>query len=308
MKLSDIVDLLFEGAREDFVVKQLGAQLEKRHEDELNKKAPADQIANLLSKADPSKNKQYLQWIARMYISKQFRLEDVVRLRGDLEEYERVKSKLQNKDINSFKNLGDLYNTLEPFKEQDVVSNKEQERRFEADLFKKRESEIFYNGATLKIIIPHTERASCYFGRGTKWCTAAKNENKFDHYNEEGPLYIIICKDGKKFQFHFGSEGNQFMDARDQEVNIEQLVKIYPELKDAFDSIAKEFLFLPLIKNQTPEICLAAVQKHGYALEYVKEQTPEICLAAVQKHSGALQFVKDLKIKQWVIDQIKRNR
>ena len=36
--------------------------------------------------------------------------------------------------------------------------------------------------------------------------------------------------------------------------------------------------------EHTPELCLAAVQQYGWALQYVKEQTPDICLAAVQKN------------------------
>lgn len=34
------------------------------------------------------------------------------------------------------------------------------------------------------------------------------------------------------------------------------------------------------ISEQTPELCMAAVQQNGIALEYVKEQTHEICMAA----------------------------
>ena len=37
-------------------------------------------------------------------------------------------------------------------------------------------------------------------------------------------------------------------------------------------------LKLRMAKEQTPEMCLKAVKKNGYALEYVKEQTPKICL------------------------------
>ena len=36
------------------------------------------------------------------------------------------------------------------------------------------------------------------------------------------------------------------------------------------------------------EIWLAAVKKDGKALEFVREQTPEICLAAVNRNGYAL--------------------
>ena len=41
---------------------------------------------------------------------------------------------------------------------------------------------------------------------------------------------------------------------------------------------------LEYVDRQTPEICLAAVKKHGYVLEYVKEQTPELCLEAIKQY------------------------
>ncbi len=44
-------------------------------------------------------------------------------------------------------------------------------------------------------------------------------------------------------------------------------------------------LALQLVDEQTPEICMAAVQNCPSAIRYVKNQTPEICMAAV-KNSG----------------------
>jgi hypothetical protein len=42
----------------------------------------------------------------------------------------------------------------------------------------------------------------------------------------------------------------------------------------------------------TDKIYLAAVKQNGNALEYVAKQTPEICLAAVQQSAYALRFVR----------------
>ena len=50
---------------------------------------------------------------------------------------------------------------------------------------------------------------------------------------------------------------------------------------------------LSYVKEQTPEICLKAVERNGYALSYVKEQTPEICLKAVEADGDALRYVKE---------------
>ena len=48
---------------------------------------------------------------------------------------------------------------------------------------------------------------------------------------------------------------------------------------------------LQFVKEQTPEICMAAVKQYGQALRFVKEQTPKVCLVAVQNNGWALQFV-----------------
>ena len=51
-------------------------------------------------------------------------------------------------------------------------------------------------------------------------------------------------------------------------------------------------LALQYVKKQSPEICMAAVQEHAIALLAVEEQTPEICMVAVMKNGLALQWVK----------------
>jgi hypothetical protein len=50
---------------------------------------------------------------------------------------------------------------------------------------------------------------------------------------------------------------------------------------------------LRYVKEQTPEICLAAVQRRASQLGYAHYQTPEICLTAVKKEPWTLQYVKE---------------
>lgn len=67
------------------------------------------------------------------------------------------------------------------------------------------------------------------------------------------------------------------------------------------DKVKKDGGSLRYIKNQTPEICLAAVQKDGWALGYVENQSPEICFAALdQDYERASVYVKNKNIlKLW---------
>jgi hypothetical protein len=72
--------------------------------------------------------------------------------------------------------------------------------------------------------------ASCFFGRNTRWCTTSrdKNDNMFNAYAKDGPLFVILDKQSnKRWQFHFDlgqsmelrMQQNQFMDEKDHEVN-----------------------------------------------------------------------------------------
>ena len=40
-------------------------------------------------------------------------------------------------------------------------------------------------------------------------------------------------------------------------------------------------------------MCMVAVKQSGWNLRFVREQTPEICLSAVNKTPDAIQYVKD---------------
>ena len=78
---------------------------------------------------------------------------------------------------------------------------------------------VLYEDDTWLILTPKSYEASVYWGDGTEWCTAYKDDRKYyDRYSKEGILYININKkSGEKFQFHFESES--FMDANDSEIN-----------------------------------------------------------------------------------------
>ena len=69
------------------------------------------------------------------------------------------------------------------------------------------ETEEIYNGKTIRIVRPKSEVSACYYGQGTRWCTATtKGENRFEDYSSTDALYIIIPKQpkyvGEKYQLH----------------------------------------------------------------------------------------------------------
>jgi hypothetical protein len=103
------------------------------------------------------------------------------------------------------------------------------------------QSKTLLDNDVARVIVPEDEEAACYYGQGTRWCTAAtRGNNMFNHYNNTGKMYIILPKkpkhDGEKYQLHFYSE--QFMNEDDEPVDLQWLlVKRFPELLEPFKKI-----------------------------------------------------------------------
>lgn len=176
-----------------------------------------------LLKADPKKGK-FIQAIIRWYVSNEFKLEDVHRLNEDLTFFNRVKNKIENKDLLTYDTLKSVYDAIRPFQENenDSKSNKELMREAKAGAKK------LYQEPGMIILELETEEAAKLYGKGTRWCTAADNNNMFKHYHDQGALYVIIANDPngvmRKFQCHYESE--QMMDEDDSSVNLENTPEI----------------------------------------------------------------------------------
>ena len=175
--------------------------------------------------ADPTYNPQkpdkfgkYTKWLLNLYKSNNLKIEDLYKATEYLTYFTKYINKLEIKDINKYKTLPQLYKTVEPFIEADqqgnsiATSKSDEVRRIKKDVKKVYEDENWL------ILIPLTKEAAIYYGKNTKWCTAATTyDNMFDYYNQYGPLYINIDKRyNEKYQFHF--ETNQFMDVYDDEL------------------------------------------------------------------------------------------
>lgn len=162
-----------------------------------------DIIDHFASKADPTSNKSYTQWIVNRYKQKDIRQEDHPRIKTALANFDKYKSKLIKKDINQYKSVSEIEDAVEPYLDK-VVSKKEEKRQQKIE-----GADLIHNGPNITVHQLKTKKAACQYGRGTKWCTAARKNNMFDEYNKQGPLYVVTNKNtGKKHQFHF--ETDQF--------------------------------------------------------------------------------------------------
>lgn len=91
----------------------------------------------------------------------------------------------------------------------------------------KNDIKVLFDDDNWLVLIPRSMEASMYWGSNTKWCTATRNEenNMYERYTENGPLYININKQtGEKYQFHFGN--NEFNDGENKPIKLPVLKNI----------------------------------------------------------------------------------
>jgi len=194
-----------------------------------------------LENADPTENKEYLNWIMNIYLAGNLLDEDVYKINEYITLFVKNKDKLpiEQRNVNSYTDLSSLYDVVSKFEKSEEMSASEKQK-----LIKLEGAEQIYDSENWKIIIPKTKAAACLYGKSTKWCTASSDSNRFEYYNNQGPLFVLINKKiandrdvMKKLQFHFDS--NQFMDTSDRQIDITKFFKSHPELQNLFEKLGK---------------------------------------------------------------------
>jgi len=192
--------------------------------------------------ADPTENKEYLNWIMNIYLAGNLLDEDIYKINDYLTLFSKNKEKLpiEKRNVNSYNDLSSIYSAVSKFEKDEEMSASEKEK-----LIKLEGAEQIYDSENWKVIIPKTKDAACLYGKSTKWCTASDgSSNRFSYYHNQGPLFIMINKKiandrdvNKKMQFHF--ESNQFMDAADNGVDVTRFFKSNPEMLSLFEKLRK---------------------------------------------------------------------
>ena len=161
----DFIKLIKEGRVEDFKSKY-GQKFTPENADRI--------VANVSPK--------FLNWIGKTFDSINFNsnFQDLVL---KLREFDKISSNLPKTDINSYKNLTELYQAL-----NDYANRPRREAR------KVEGGNIVYVDDRFFVVNPLTQEASCYYGKGTKWCTAADSNHQFNQYNQDGKLFYILDK------------------------------------------------------------------------------------------------------------------
>ncbi len=296
-------------------VQMVGASLSDRlnKDRSFQRLAPANPLEYALLKIrneiDPTPNGKYFRWIMRTYMKEGIRYwEDMGRVKTALTLFEAAKDqrKLTGVDINQVKRLSDLEDMVEPFV---AVSQKELSRQERIAINNETDEIILSENA--RLVSPKTERASCFWGKGTKWCTAAtSSENYFDQYNSDGPLYILIVdlEDGRQKKFQYQNETNELLNARDDHLDSEEmeiLVEYMQKLpKSQLRTDFEKAFADELIKYgwpQSEEFKMHAVRRNGMSLRHIKNPTDEHRQTAIRTTPIVVTTLEDTTEEEWIV-------
>ena len=129
------------------------------------------------------------------------------------------------KDINSYNidTLGYLTQALS------MISSKREKER----AAKKEAEKVFEDGDVIGIRAI-THNASCYYGSGTRWCTAGQQPDYFNKYTKDGKLYYFIDKSNRrqKVALYIKDGDPSVFDAADNGHDVDFLFHVYPEVED----------------------------------------------------------------------------
>ena len=230
-------------------------------------KSNEDEVEGLIDKTEIDKVGAYTNWLIKQWLGLQQKAdaeyaygspdwgvalerhqnlfwEDLYKTTEDLEKFHYLKKTKKykgQKDIGQIKSIEDLYDNV-----KDYTVNKDEITKTKAERLRD-DVEKVYEDDKWRILVPKSKEASCHYGGGeTRWCTASKSSNYYDHYSKQGPLYMMMYKEdadkspaeSRSHQFHF--ESNSFYNAQDRSIDLGPFFATYPELKPFFkDKFAK---------------------------------------------------------------------
>ena len=135
--------------------------------------------ANKIIVAVPQK---YLDWAGKHLDMVNFE-ENLSKVAQALQRFEKISSNLPITDLFQYKNIGQLLSALSDYynRQRRVVNKVEG-------------GNVVYDDGRYFVVNPLTHDSSCYYGKGTKWCTSADTDHQFKKYNEDGKLFYILDK------------------------------------------------------------------------------------------------------------------
>lgn len=190
LSFKSYIKVLYED-RLDYL-KRTMPQINSSHDSNAEHRDSDKIVDHFATKADPSKNKQYTQWIVNKYHKGDFRQEDHPRIKETLEDFDRYKPHLEHKDINKYKSLHDLESAVEPHVgTEPEISDTAKEKEL-----KEKGATLVHSANGLTVHRLNDMNGAMIYGRGTKWCTAATKATVTEPNTGEDGISRPIRREG----------------------------------------------------------------------------------------------------------------
>lgn len=159
----DFLKLIQEGRVDDFKIKY-------------SQKFGGENINKIVS----SVPQKYLDWVGKNLDVVNF--DDTFgKVSKALNKFKKISSNLPVTDLIQYKSVGQLLSAISEY-----------EVRQRRNVKKVEGGNVVYDDGRYFVVNPLTHEASCYYGKGTKWCTSAEADTHFKRYNDDGKLFYIL--------------------------------------------------------------------------------------------------------------------
>ena len=123
---------------------------------------------------------KYLDWVGKNLDVVNFD-ENFNKLVTGLKKFEKTSTNFPITDLYQYKNI-----------EQFLKAVSDYETKQRRDIKRVEGGNVVFDDGRYFIVNPLTQQSSCYYGKGTKWCTAAEGNSHFNRYNQDGKLFYIL--------------------------------------------------------------------------------------------------------------------
>lgn len=163
--------ILLEGRKDDFI---------RRY----RKKFSDDEMKRIfMTSREIATNNKFLGFLGKVVFSPSID-DDLVKAKITLEKFIKFQKNLDEKDINKYMTLKDV---------EDAI--RRHENRIRREVQSVDGAIKVYEDDRFTVVTPLTYEASCYYGSGSKWCTAAKSSDQhFMSYNRDAKLFYFLDK------------------------------------------------------------------------------------------------------------------
>ncbi|ASV44052.1 hypothetical protein PBI_SCTP2_37 [Salicola phage SCTP-2] len=199
---------------------------------------------------------------------------------------------------------------------KEFVDSKSQEKtKREINKSKKKDSIIVHEDDEKMVVIPLTKDASCYYGKNTKWCTAADKDNTFNRYFYTRNIvlfYIYMKNNNIKYAASYSKRKNMFeyFNELDETLNESEFKKqtglSKQHLLDMYEDYANRIEKTMDLNNAPEEVQIEVMNDHGLSIIDIDNPTEQVQLAAVKEYGPSIQYidnptekVKELYKKLW---------